>query len=125
VPSQGRGDTPQAILLLEHGANINARDEHGRTPLYGTLEGDPGHLALVPLLLANGADTNSEDEGRMTLLRMALEEGHLRVVRGLLDLGANVHVRNNRGLTVATWMDQDCESTVRRREYSALVSSSL
>jgi len=47
----------------------------------------------------HGAVPNSQEEGGRTLLHLASEEGHLEVVQGLLVLGANVHVRDNKGLT--------------------------
>jgi len=51
----GRGDVPNARLMLEHGGNINARDDqyHG-TPLAWAAR--KGHRDMVRFLLAVGAD---------------------------------------------------------------------
>jgi hypothetical protein len=54
---------------------------------------------LVQLPLAHGADPNSQEEGGRTLLDLASEEGHLEVVQVVTGSRANVHVRDNQGLT--------------------------
>ena len=43
-----------ATVLLEHGANVNARDIEMWTPLHAASR--CGHLVLVRLLLEHGAD---------------------------------------------------------------------
>src|SRR5690554_7583490 len=48
--------------------------------------------SIVRLLLAAGADVNSEDNSGYTPVIHAAENGHLSVVRALLAAGANVNV---------------------------------
>ena len=47
-------------LLIEHGANVNAKDQKGRTPLLKACE--VGNLAVVKLLIEQGADVNTADK---------------------------------------------------------------
>lgn len=46
-------------LLLEKGAEVNARDKFGLTPLHEAAFG--GHKDVVEVLLANGTDVNARD----------------------------------------------------------------
>lgn len=48
-----------AQLLIENGANVNAVDEEGRTPLFDAV--GSGSLNLVQLLLSNGAFVDKPD----------------------------------------------------------------
>ena len=49
-----RGDVSGVQNCIDHGADINARGEHGFTPLHETAV--QGHTALVAYLLSVGAD---------------------------------------------------------------------
>jgi ankyrin repeat protein len=79
-------------LLLEEGANVNARDKQKWTPLH--IGARTGHIGVVRLLLEKGANINmqaSTECGR-TALHLAIWEGHVEMVRLLLDKGANASV---------------------------------
>lgn len=54
---------------LAANADVNGRDESGRTPLHWPAY--HGHLEVVQLLLENGADINARDNGGRTPLKMA------------------------------------------------------
>jgi ankyrin repeat protein len=63
-----------AALLLERGADPNARQQVGYTPLMGAASA--GHEGLVRMLLAAGADPRlTNDEGK-TAADIAREHGH-------------------------------------------------
>lgn len=47
------------LLLLAHGADVNARDSAGRTPLYACAAF--GAVEATALLLEHGADIDAED----------------------------------------------------------------
>ncbi|KAF8473022.1 hypothetical protein DFH94DRAFT_765373 [Russula ochroleuca] len=50
-------------MLLKHGANVDAKDDKGRTPLHGAVV--HGLDGLVCVLLEHGANAGAEDnEGR-------------------------------------------------------------
>ncbi len=70
----GHGDLRQIVqLLLEHGADVNARQEKGFTSLHGAAQ--RGDADAAQLLLGYGAEVNAKlDDGR-TPLAMTREEG--------------------------------------------------
>lgn len=48
-----------AEILLQHGANVNAKNDYGKTPLHEAAE--EGDIDTVELLLRYGADVNTRD----------------------------------------------------------------
>lgn len=52
------GDTEIVRLLIEHGADVNAKNTRGHTVLY--CAGGHGHLETLQLLLDEGADCNAK-----------------------------------------------------------------
>jgi ankyrin repeat protein len=73
-------------LLLDAGADINARDsDHGFTAL--TWAGVGGHADLVKVLLERGADPGVKGNEDKTVLRLAAEKGLKDVVEVLKGHG--------------------------------------
>ncbi len=78
-----RGDIENALIFLEHGADINARDEDiCSTPLAWAAK--YGRLEMVELLLKHGAKTNLPDDAAWTTpLAWAQRRGYEQII-GLL-----------------------------------------
>ena len=53
------GDTEEVKLLIEKGADVDAKDWKGRTALMGAAL--KGHTETVKLLIEKGADVNARD----------------------------------------------------------------
>jgi ankyrin repeat protein len=73
-------------LLLEHGADINAQDQSGRTLLHVASYG--GALEVMRLLLEHGADVEVKGNDGMTALQEAADGGYDEVVKLLREHGA-------------------------------------
>lgn len=93
------GDVQSVALLLDAGANINA----AQAPLHATALQEAamaGHLEVVRVLLARGADVSLQDNQGFTPLHAASWNGHLEVIDLLLAHNAALEARNNYGGTV-------------------------
>lgn len=80
------------------GADVNLRgDEHGRTPLM--LAAGNNSVALVQLLIKNGAEVDAKsDYGGTALIRAAFRNS-LDVARFLIGHGAEINAKDNDGNT--------------------------
>ncbi len=72
-------------ILLEHGAEVNARQEGGWTALHAASQN--GDVEMVRLLIAGGADVQMRADNQQNALDLALSKGHQAVV-DLLDVYA-------------------------------------
>ncbi|KAH8983535.1 ankyrin repeat-containing domain protein [Lactarius akahatsu] len=90
-------------VLLDCGANVNAEDLLGQTPLHGVLENTlyrfEGDLDVAKLLVEHGADVNTQNKRCATLLHIAASKLNLESVRVFLDLGARANVKDSRSQT--------------------------
>jgi uncharacterized protein len=75
------GHTAIGIMLLENGAEPNARQHGGWTALQGAAQ--HGDIALVQSLLAHGAEPTLAADTGETALELAERAGHTGVVRVL------------------------------------------
>ncbi|KAK6342481.1 hypothetical protein TWF718_007884 [Orbilia javanica] len=92
-------------LLLDHGADIDAKDKAGYTPLAWAAE--RGYQKLAHLLIDRGADIGVEDEEKFTPLLRAAQNGHEEIVRLLLDRGADIESKGKDGRTPLIWAAEE------------------
>ena len=74
-------------ILLKHGADQEARDNEGQTPLALAVRWE--NFEAVQLLLERRANLEAKDKNNLTPLGLAVRTGNLKVVQWLLDKGAN------------------------------------
>ena len=91
------GHAQSVTVLLEAGADKEAKDETGLTPLVSAA--GRGHAALVSMLLAAGADKEAKGPIGLTPLGLAGARGHAEIVETLLAAGANAGSKCDGGLT--------------------------
>ena len=66
-------------LLIAHGADANAEDSDGWTPMHYAAY--CGHAEAVKFLIAHGADANAKNNNGMTPLHYAACRGHAEAVK--------------------------------------------
>ncbi|XP_063991506.1 ankyrin repeat and KH domain-containing protein 1 isoform X7 [Diachasmimorpha longicaudata] len=87
-----------AQVLLAMNANVEDRGIKGDcTPLMEAASA--GHVDIVSLLIAHGADVNAQSTSGNTPLMYGCAGGHEDVVKVLLEAGANVEDHNENGHT--------------------------
>ena len=86
----GKGQLDVIRLFLDD-RKVNLKDHHGLRLL--SLAVTNGQVAVIQMLIDQGADLDSKDQRRRTPLSRAAEEGRDEVVRLLLDQGADVEPR--------------------------------
>lgn len=87
-------------MLLENGAEVNARDQHRRTALHIACLRESDPCMVVKQLLKAGIDINAFCEEHQTALWVAVFRRSEELVKLLLDSGANPSIPNNLGSSV-------------------------
>jgi len=80
------GDLPTLALLLKFGAQIDAKDNMGRTPLHWAAKGE--NPAVIPYLVANGAEVSARDSEKLSPIEHSVLEGKVEIVKALRKNGA-------------------------------------
>jgi ankyrin repeat protein len=113
------GDTPLHLAaaavrpsvveaLLERGADPNARNRRGATPLHYACDPRPAasrqwqaeqQVDVIRLLVAHGAAIDVQDKGGVTALHRAVRARSPSAVRALLEAGAAADGASNKGST--------------------------
>jgi ankyrin repeat protein len=96
---------PKVDALIKAGADVNAANRYGVTPL--SLAAANGNDRVLDLLLKSGANTKTADaalhDGR-TLLMLAARTGNAEAIRLLVEKGSNVNaVETRTGSTALMW----------------------
>jgi ankyrin repeat protein len=94
----GNWQVELAQELLRKGADVNAKDTNGDTPLHRAANGFKC-TEMAELLLKYGADVNVFDGKGRTALHIAAMRGDEDLVTLLLDYGADAHRRTREGNT--------------------------
>lgn len=89
------------LLTADKGSHINARDNHGRTPIFGFLD----NIECIQMLLDRGTDISVYDNNRMTVLHTACIENRIDTLKVILD---------GSGHALATLTDNDGDTPLAK-----------
>ncbi|KAI1818574.1 hypothetical protein GGS20DRAFT_527661 [Poronia punctata] len=87
-----RGKLPLVRLLIQHGAEVNAKREHEVPALVKAAEA--GNVAVIEELLAQKADPNARNRLGQTALFCAAIRGYDKAVEALLRGGADLEAKD-------------------------------
>ena len=92
IAAAGKGDLARIAAFLKEGANVNGRDEEGRTPVMAATYGR--HADAVNALLRAGADVNQRDRMLNNPFLYAGAEGMLDILKLAAAAGADPRLTN-------------------------------
>lgn len=105
-------------LLIDREAQVN---KPGWTPLhYAATHSGDASASIVALLIDHHAYVDAESPNRSTPLMMAARYGDARVVKVLLEAGADPAIRNQQGMSAI-----DFANSVSRTENADLIAKAI
>jgi ankyrin repeat protein len=96
------GQLPAVLALIKAGADLNARNSDGQTPLHFSAWKDSGRIAEA--LIAAGAKVDVKTRyTKETPLHVAAQRGKTQVVEALTKAGAETNLRGWKKKTAEQW----------------------
>jgi ankyrin repeat protein len=95
------GNLRSVQLLLAHGANPDARNGAGATPLW--MAAQTGVVDVIDALVAAGADIEAKDVNGVTPLNKASQKNYAAVCSALMAAGADAETKANDGIFPLMW----------------------
>jgi ankyrin repeat protein len=92
-----KNNEPVALLLIEHGTDVNRRGVCGATPLHEAAERD--NVNIIHRLKEKGAEIDAPNDDGLTPLHSAAVYHALNALRVLIQCGANVNAQGSCGIT--------------------------
>jgi len=102
----GRRNQREIVLaFLDHGMNVDIKNEYGMTALIEACQN--GHEELVPVLLDRQANVDIQSSHGYTALMWASRYGRKEIVQLLLDHNADINLKRWDGKTALDLADDD------------------
>jgi ankyrin repeat protein len=96
------GHVDTCRLLIDKGAQVNAKDFYGCTPLHWAAE--RGHIEIVRLLCDHGADIEARYIFGLRPLHRTARNGHISAAKELIEVrSADINARDDDGWTALSF----------------------
>jgi Ankyrin repeats (3 copies) len=95
-------DLTALAAMVDRGADVNARNDAGQTPLMLAAT-QHGSEKLIEQLVFQGADIRARDKNGMTALMHAAGKGEEQNAEQLLQLGVDPDIKDNSGKTLTDY----------------------
>lgn len=89
------------IKLLDHGVDVNARDNQGYAPVHNAARNRLAHV--IEMLAGRGADVNARDSDDYTPLLHAINRNHVPTIKAIIEAGGDIEAKTPHGITPLTW----------------------
>ena len=103
----------KVLELIEKGADIEARNKGGWTPLHIACSYGKTETALM--LIEKGADIGARNNGGSTPLHYACAYGKTETALILIEKGADIEARNNGGETPLDWASEGLKEVLKNK----------
>jgi len=90
-----------AEILIQHGADVNARSRGGFSPLHWAARSDS--VDVITVLVSAGADVNAEAKEGIAALHWAANRNATNAISALIASGANVYQLSDSGAIALRW----------------------
>jgi ankyrin repeat protein len=91
------------LLLIDKGADVNAGDKYGRTPLHRACL--RGNEKIIMAIMDRGANVNIQNTKGETPFHMACLRDNEKIIMAMIDKGANINIKNKRNQTYYAYLD--------------------
>jgi len=117
-----KGHSEIVKLLLDHGANIEAKNEEGNTTLGFAASMYKDDPQIIKMLLDYGADINARNNEGATPLINAVKNHNFKSAIFLIDKGADTFIKNNEGETILSLAENIVHEHNNKGEWSDFVA---
>lgn len=120
VSAAKQNDVSAVVTALQNGADVNAANDLGLTPLM--IASRLTDLTLFDILVESGADVNQRNHAGATAIFIAVRNGNIQAVARLISAGADLTVKNNQGRTahdIALMYDKPVIASLIQRHHQA------
>ena len=106
-------DIQSVKFCVENGAEINVKGSHVKTfPLHSAVCNCSGNLAIIKILLQNGANVNMQNRTGRSPLCLAATGNRLDLVKLLVQNGAQIDLKDNLNQTPLDFALRNSHDTI-------------
>jgi hypothetical protein len=103
----------QIKMCVENGADVNARDYEGYTPLHRLVMLAGSNIKAIKYLVSQGADVSARSGIDTTPLHIAVYTNKVDVLKYLISKGADINAKDCDGNTPLDWVSRtNCSAEI-------------